>query len=68
MNNYFIQDNSFEKTETIKNQNFVEHIEAIAYVICGNNQVSSEQFYQILSAKGVAKKIVELLREGTKGG
>ena len=44
----------------------VEHIEAIAYVIAGNDEVTSEQFSQILAAKGVAKKIVDVLRERAK--
>ena len=50
----------------MKMQYLVEHIEAVAYVIAGNDEVTIEQFYQILAAKGVAKKIVEVLREVAK--
>ena len=50
----------------LKKQHLVDHIEATAFAIAETDEVTSEQFHQIFVCKGVAKKIMDVLREETE--
>ena len=45
----------------------VDLLEAITYVLCKEQPVTNETFHQVLSARGVASKLVNILSNGSGG-
>lgn len=39
-----------------KQIDFAEQVESVAYVLCGEDAITLEKFYQIFQAKGVSSK------------
>lgn len=37
-----------------KQSDLAEQIESVAYILCGNNKISNEKFFQIFQEKGVS--------------
>jgi hypothetical protein len=40
-----------------KQIDFAEQVESVAYVLCGEDAITLEKFYQIFQAKGVSSKL-----------
>lgn len=41
-----------------KQGDLAEQLESVAYVLCGDQPISLQKFYQIFQAKGVSKYII----------
>lgn len=57
--NYFIYIYNILNREE-KQGDLAEQLESVAYVLCGDQPISLQKFYQIFQAKGVSKTIINI--------
>ncbi|GFG34772.1 hypothetical protein Cfor_05500, partial [Coptotermes formosanus] len=50
-----------------KQIDFAEQVESVAYVLCGDDAITLEKFYQIFQAKGIVDKLFRLVDQDLDG-
>ncbi|XP_069681708.1 NADPH oxidase 5 isoform X2 [Periplaneta americana] len=56
-----------ERLTDEKQIDFAEQVESVAYVLCGDDAITLEKFYQIFQAKGIVDKLFRLLDQDLDG-
>ncbi|XP_044737262.1 NADPH oxidase 5-like [Chrysoperla carnea] len=46
---------------------FAEQVESVAYVLCGDDPINIQQFYQIFNAKGIIEKLFRIIDQDADG-
>ncbi|XP_023719097.1 NADPH oxidase 5 isoform X2 [Cryptotermes secundus] len=56
-----------ERLTDEKQIDFAEQVESVAYVLCGEDAITLEKFYQIFQAKGIVDKLFRLVDQDLDG-